>query len=72
MVVIFRNVEVDLPNWLAELYLRAGVAHLPERSSLPTPIDYESRGGPTPRGRRPATASKPRKSSPASQKKATK
>ena len=72
MRVIFRNVPVDMPDWLADLYLRAGAAHLLEEAVVSTPTDYESRGTPTPRGRRQVTGSKPRNSSNGSRKKTTK
>ncbi len=71
-IVIVKGVPVEIPGALAERLIRAGVAHLPETSDLPTPTDSESSGIPTHLGPPPATDSKPRKSRKGSGKKATK
>jgi len=70
--VIVQNIPVEIPGALAERLIRAGVAHLPETSDLPNPIDSESSGIPTLPGPRPATANKRRKSSKGSKGKNTK
>ena len=70
--VIVKGVPVEMPGYLAERLLRAGVAHLLEVSDQPIPTDSESSGTPTHHGPRPATVNKQRKSSKGSRKKATK
>jgi len=70
--VIVKGVPVEMPGYLAERLLRAGVAHLLEVADLPIPTDSESSGIATLHGLPPDTDSKPRKSSKGSRKKATK
>jgi hypothetical protein len=70
--VIVKGVPVEMPGYLAERLLRAGVAHLLEVADLPIQIDSESSGIATHLGLPPDTDSKPRKSSKGSRKKATK
>lgn len=70
--VIVKGVPVEMPGYLAERLLRAGVAHLLEVSDLPIPTDSESSGIPTHLGLPQDTDSKPRKSSKGLRKKTTK
>jgi hypothetical protein len=70
--VIVKGVPVEMPGYLAERLLRAGVAHLLEVADLPTQTDSESSGIATHLGLQQDTVSKPRKSSRVSRKKATK
>jgi hypothetical protein len=70
--VIVKGVPVEMPGYLAERLLRAGVAHLLEVADLPIPTDCGFSGTPTLHGLPPDTDSKPRKSSKGSRKKATK
>ena len=70
--VIVKGRPVEMPGYLAERLLRAGVAHSLEVSDLPIPTDSESSGIATHLGQQPDTVSKPRKSSKGSRKKATK
>ena len=70
--VIVKGRPVEMPGYLAERLLRAGVAHLLEVSDLPIPTDSESSGIPMLHGLPPDTDSKPRKSSKGSRKKTTK
>ena len=70
--VIVKGVPVEMPGYLAERLLRAGVAHSLEVSDLPIPTDSESSGIATHLGLQPDTDSKPRKSLKGSQKKTTK
>jgi hypothetical protein len=70
--VIVKGIPIEMPGYLAERLLRAGVAHLLEVSDLPIPTDSESSGIATHLGLPPDTVSKPRKSSKGSQKKTTK
>ena len=70
--VIVKGVPVEMPGYLAERLLRAGVAHLLEVSDLPIPTDSESSGTPMHLGLQQDTDSKPLKSSKGSRKKTTK
>lgn len=70
--VIVKGVPVEMPGYLAERLLRAGVAHLLETSDLPIPTDSESSGIATHLGLPQDTDNKPRKPSKGSRKKATK
>ena len=70
--VIVKGVPIEMPGYLAERLLRAGVAHLLEVADLPTQTDSESSGIATHLGLPPDTDNKRRKSSRVSRKKATK
>jgi hypothetical protein len=69
MLVIIKNVPIELPDLEAELLLHRGIAHLPELADLPIPTRFESSGTRTPRSRQPDMALKQRKSSKGSSKK---
>jgi len=70
--VIVKGRPVEMPGYLAERLLRAGVAHLSETADQPIPTDSESSGTATHLGPLPDTVSKQRKPSKGSRKKATK
>jgi len=72
MFVIVNNTPVELPDLEAQILLRRGIAHLPERADLPTETRYASSGIPMLPSSPPATVRKPRKPSQGSSKKVTK
>jgi len=72
MFVIVNNTPVELPDLEAQILLRRGIAHLPERADLPTETRYASSGIPTLPSSQQGMARKPRKPSQGSSKKVTK
>ena len=72
MLVIIKNTPVELPELEAEILLRWGAAHLPERANLPIQTRFESSGTAMLPLRQQATGRKQRKSSKGSPKKNTK